>query len=86
HLSWTLRNDNGTIAVPATVPGHVHLDLLAAGVLHQGDPYFGTNELAYSWVALTNWTYVLTLPRKCWGVYLPRDVGGGGGGGGGGCV
>ncbi|CAM9824466.1 unnamed protein product, partial [Ectocarpus fasciculatus] len=99
QLSWTLRNDNGTIAVPATVPGHVHLDLLAAGVLDEGDPYFGTNELAYSWVALTEWTYVLTLPRECWGVDASRDSeggaakensggcvdsGGGGGGGGGG--
>lgn len=52
-------------------------------MLNQGDPYFGTNELAYSWVALEDWTYVLTLPRECWGVDPPRD---GGGGGGGGCV
>ncbi|CAN0015658.1 unnamed protein product, partial [Ectocarpus sp. 8 AP-2014] len=37
------------------------------------------------WVALTDWTYVLTLPRECWGVDPPRD-GGGGGGGRGGCV
>ncbi|CAM9505574.1 unnamed protein product, partial [Hapterophycus canaliculatus] len=48
--------------VPAKVPGAVHLDLLEAGVLDAGDPFFGTNELTYAWVALEDWTYILTLP------------------------
>lgn len=41
-------------------------DLLAAHVLDAGDPYFGTNELRYAWVALSDWTYTLTLPRDYW--------------------
>lgn len=61
-------------------------------MLDAGDPFFGTNELTYSWVALENWTYVLTLPRERWqgnndlvnprchdGHGGRRGVGGGGG-------
>ncbi|CAM9951840.1 unnamed protein product, partial [Scytosiphon promiscuus] len=77
--SWTLSNSNGSIVVPAGVPGAVHLDLLEAGVLDAGDPYFGTNELTYSWVALEDWTYVLTLPRESWGGNIVRGNAGGGG-------
>lgn len=35
--SWQLANAQGTISVPASVPGQVHLDLLAAGKIE--DPY-----------------------------------------------
>lgn len=37
-----------------------------AGVLDGGDPYFRFNELRYSWVALSDWTYTLALPRQYW--------------------
>lgn len=40
--------------------------MLAAGVLDTGDPYFDLNELRYRWVALSDWVYTLTLPRKSW--------------------
>src|SRR3954454_13623332 len=40
---------------PATVPGEVHLDLIAAGVLT--DPYVGTNALAARWVEECLWAY-----------------------------
>ena len=32
-LSWTLRNSNGSIVIPAKVPSQAHLDLLAAGII-----------------------------------------------------
>src|SRR3954469_14780014 len=46
---------------PAAVPGEVHLDLIAAGVL--ADPYVGTNELAARWVEECLWAY----RRGVWG-------------------
>ena len=63
---WTLAplaladdapRDLGT--VPATVPGCVHTDLLAAGLIP--DPYLGTNEDAVQWVGRSDWLYAGTL-------------------------
>ena len=34
-LSWTLRNGNGSIVIPAKVPSQAHLDLLAAGIIEE---------------------------------------------------
>nr|POE46822.1 beta-mannosidase a [Quercus suber] len=52
---WTLSNDALGISVPASLPSHVHLDLLANQVI--GDPYYGLNDFNLRWVALNNWTY-----------------------------
>ena len=52
---WTLCNANGSISVPATVPGVVHLDLLRAGKI--AEPYYRYGELDLAWVYLDNWTY-----------------------------
>lgn len=41
--------------IPATVPGHVHNDLVAAGVI--GDPFFGLQELGCQWVDEAVWIY-----------------------------
>lgn len=41
--------------VPATVPGEVHTDLLAAGAIP--DPFDGANESALAWIGRTDWTY-----------------------------
>ncbi|MEU4164693.1 glycoside hydrolase family 2 protein [Actinoplanes sp. NPDC026670] len=40
---------------PATVPGCVHTDLLAAGLIP--DPFLDDNELTVAWVGRTDWTY-----------------------------
>ena len=40
-LQWTLKNQNGTIAVPALVPSQAHLDLLNAGIITE--PLLGIN-------------------------------------------
>ena len=40
---------------PATVPGEVHTDLLAAGLVP--DPFDGDNEAALAWIGRTSWSY-----------------------------
>lgn len=41
ELTWTLKNQNGSIAIPAQVPSQAHLDLLRAGIIDE--PLLGTN-------------------------------------------
>lgn len=55
---WTLRYDGRTL--PAAVPGCVHTDLLAAGVIP--DPFLGRNETEVAWVGRREWTYETELP------------------------
>ncbi|ORT60702.1 glycoside hydrolase family 2 protein [Streptomyces sp. CB03238] len=71
---WTLRlnTDRGTpedappglagTAVPAQVPGCVHTDLMAAGLL--ADPYLDRNETEAGWVGRADWTYAAQLPQR----------------------
>jgi len=46
-------------ALPAVVPGCVHLDLIRAGVI--GDPALGDNELRQFWVGRNDWEYRCTF-------------------------
>lgn len=41
--------------LPAQVPGHVHLDLVANGII--ADPFVRMNELGCQWVDLKDWSY-----------------------------
>lgn len=61
HDGWTLTAD-GSVPVeipaegaPAAVPGCVHTDLLAAGLID--DPYLDDNEKRLGWIGRTDWTY-----------------------------
>lgn len=45
--------------VSAQVPGHVHLDLVRAGVI--GDPFFRKQERSCQWVDEADWTYRTTF-------------------------
>ena len=63
---WTVRAVAGDVpgriggtAVPATVPGCVHTDLLGAGLLP--DPYLDLNEALVQWVGLADWRYETTF-------------------------
>ncbi|MDX3312168.1 glycoside hydrolase family 2 protein [Streptomyces sp. NPDC054884] len=55
---WQLRHEGREL--PAVVPGCVHTDLLAAGVIP--DPFLGRAETEVSWVGRREWTYETRLP------------------------
>jgi beta-mannosidase len=61
HEGWTLTavtGDSG-ITAPAKVPGCVHTDLLAAGLIE--DPYRDDNESRLGWIGRTDWCYRATF-------------------------
>ena len=62
HTGWSLRSTAGPVPpeiaavdVPATVPGTVHTDLLAAGLIV--DPYLDANEHLLAWIGQADWSY-----------------------------
>ncbi len=57
--TWHFRDSSSRSWLPATVPGCVHTDLLAAGKIP--DPFFGANESAVQWVAERDWEYRTTF-------------------------
>lgn len=67
HDGWTVEALHGPVpgrvldagAIPATVPGVVHTDLLAAELI--ADPYLGTNEKLQEWIGSTSWRYATTF-------------------------
>jgi hypothetical protein len=58
---WKLSSSNVS-NVSATVPGQVHTDLLAAGMI--AEPFFGAGDATLEWVAMSDWDYTasFTLP------------------------
>jgi beta-mannosidase len=54
HEGWTLAGAD-IAGLPAAVPGCVHTDLLAAGLIE--DPYLGENETELAWIGRTDWEY-----------------------------
>ncbi|HEY8981973.1 MAG TPA: glycoside hydrolase family 2 protein [Streptomyces sp.] len=60
HDGWALRHDGE--ALPAAVPGCVHTDLLAAGVIP--DPFLGRNETEVAWVGRREWVYERDLAAE----------------------
>ena len=57
--AWELRQAGGDTSYPATVPGCVHLDLQAAGVID--DPFYRDNEIQTLWICETDWLYSRTF-------------------------
>ena len=53
--SWQFRQAGTKEWLPATVPGGVHTDLLAAG--RMPDPFVADNEKRVQWVAESDWEY-----------------------------
>ena len=53
--------DYGGTDYPASVPGFIHTDLMANGIIP--DPYDGTYEDSVRWVGECKWTYTLHLDR-----------------------
>lgn len=56
---WQFRQAGAAEWLPATVPGGVHTDLLAAGQIP--DPFVGDNEQRVAWVAERDWEYRTTF-------------------------
>lgn len=56
---WHFRQFNLGKWLPATVPGTVHTDLVANGLIP--DPFYRTNEQEVQWVDKVNWEYTLTF-------------------------
>ena len=54
--------DYSGVEYAATVPGFVHTDLMANGII--GDPYMGTNEDSVQWVSQCKWTYTCHIDRS----------------------
>ncbi|MBI4927801.1 MAG: glycoside hydrolase family 2 protein, partial [Anaerolineae bacterium] len=52
---WQFRQAGTVEWLPATVPGGVHTDLLAADRIP--DPFVGDNEQRVQWVAESDWEY-----------------------------
>jgi beta-mannosidase len=52
---WSFRNTKDTKYLPATVPGTVHTDLLANGIIE--DPFYRDNEKKVQWIEKENWVY-----------------------------
>ncbi|GAA4903779.1 beta-mannosidase [Stackebrandtia albiflava] len=62
HTGWTChpvagpaRDRDIPASIPATVPGCVHTDLLAAGLID--DPYRDANEETQRWIGRSDWEY-----------------------------
>ncbi|MBC7234635.1 MAG: glycoside hydrolase family 2 protein [Chloroflexi bacterium] len=53
--SWQVSQVGGRDSIPATIPGCIHLDLLAAGRIP--DPFYRDNELGLFWIGETDWVY-----------------------------
>ncbi len=56
---WQFRQTGTTTWMPATVPGTVHTDLMAAGKIE--DPYYRLNERSVQWIDKVNWEYKTTF-------------------------
>ncbi|MEU4220139.1 glycosyl hydrolase 2 galactose-binding domain-containing protein [Actinoplanes sp. NPDC026623] len=54
HDGWALTGGD-VDSVAAAVPGCVHTDLLAAGLID--DPYLDSNEKELAWIGRTDWVY-----------------------------
>jgi len=53
--TWEVHNSNGSVSIPATIPGTAHQALIDASLI--SDPFYRFNEISYQWIALENWTF-----------------------------
>lgn len=59
---WQFRQMGKSEWLPATVPGDVHLDLLANKKI--GDPFYRDNEAKLQWIEKEGWEYALSFDLK----------------------
>jgi beta-mannosidase len=53
--AWQVAREGSGDSIAATVPGYIHVDLLAAHKIP--DPFYRANEKAVQWVGESNWIY-----------------------------
>lgn len=56
---WQFSEKDSLTQYPAVVPGSVHMDLLANGLIEA--PYFGMNEKDLQWIGERDWRYTTTF-------------------------
>jgi beta-mannosidase len=59
HSGWEFKSVDTLDWMPADVPGTVHTDLLANGVIE--DPFYRTNEKEQQWIDKRDWEYKTTF-------------------------
>lgn len=59
HTGWRFKQARLSNWYPATVPGVVHTDLMANGIIE--DPYFRLNERGLQWIDKEDWIYETTF-------------------------
>lgn len=55
HSGWSFKQSNKVMWHNATVPGTVHTDLMACGIIQ--DPFIEQNERSVQWVDKEDWLY-----------------------------
>ncbi|TRY71911.1 hypothetical protein TCAL_00176 [Tigriopus californicus] len=62
---WTVQSNNGSISIPAQVPGGIYSDLERAQVLNSS-VYFRFNDVKFRWVGQESWVYKkeFTMPKS----------------------
>lgn len=65
HDHWIFTDTSGTWRGRATIPGAIHTDLLANGLIK--DPYWGDNARTMGWIDTTAWIYERELDLLQWG-------------------
>lgn len=59
NANWQFSKEGSNDWYKATVPGVVHLDLLANNLIE--DPFWGNNEQKLRWIENENWVYTTTF-------------------------
>jgi beta-mannosidase len=59
YFKWTLTRVGSNIAMPGTVPGNIHYDMINAGFIE--DPFYRANEIDVEWMEEHDWVYATTF-------------------------
>ena len=57
--NWSFKASNDSVWLTASVPGTIHTDLMANGIIE--DPYYRLNERKIQWVDKKDWIYQTTF-------------------------
>lgn len=69
HQNWEFRQSDKQEWMPAHVPGCVHTDLMAAGIIE--DPFYRSNEDSVQWISKKDWVYRTTFTLSAEELRIP---------------